>query len=280
MAQVHSQLAQVGSRSPRTTAALPLPSPFPMSGERPPVVQKDCWRGSVPDPLEMSLRNPSRSSDIHRACMAGDVAAVDVLLLNGEDIYKREAQRGYTPLHDAAGSGHLPVVELLLECRASANFVDFRGFTPLHEAAFMGHAAVVAALLSGGADADFRAQNETTPVQWARLNGHQEVLELLGDRLEKPDLVVTLHASREEPSGRRIIACVLMGGREVDVARVDPEQATFAELLTALALELRVPRHRVRVALASGRLLTSAEEADLLGRLLAGARSGAEDAEP
>eukprot|EP00930_Biecheleria_cincta_P089346 TRINITY_DN78632_c0_g1_i1.p1 TRINITY_DN78632_c0_g1~~TRINITY_DN78632_c0_g1_i1.p1 ORF type:complete len:250 (+),score=23.18 TRINITY_DN78632_c0_g1_i1:13-762(+) len=228
----------------------------------------DGWRGSVPDPTQMSLRNPAMCSAMHRACMAGDAAVVDILLLNGEDIYKRESLRGYTPLHDAACNGHVSVVGLLLECRADTNVVDFKGYTPFHEAAFMGHSPVVKALLSGGALAEVKAQNGTTPMDWALYSGHQAVMELVNESLQMAELVVTVHASREGDSGCWSIACTLLGGRKVDVSRIDPEQATLAELWSALALELSVPRPKLRLVTASGTLLMQVDETVLISAML------------
>jgi ankyrin repeat protein/serine/threonine protein kinase len=57
-----------------------------------------------------------------------------------------------TPLHEAAGRGHLEVVTALLAAKAGPNLQAQDGDTPLHRAASNGRAEIVAALLAGGAD--------------------------------------------------------------------------------------------------------------------------------
>ena len=67
-------------------------------------------------------------------------------------------QRGYTKLHDAAQSGNLDEVRVLLRAGKNPNHFDEGGCTPLHYAAEAGHAEVVKELLSSGVDVN--AQDE------------------------------------------------------------------------------------------------------------------------
>ena len=52
------------------------------------------------------------------------------------------SNNGCTPLHGAAGEGHIEVCKFLLEIGAEKNPRDNRGWTPLHWAAKNGHAEV------------------------------------------------------------------------------------------------------------------------------------------
>ena len=58
---------------------------------------------------------------------------------------------GWTPLHLAAGNGHLEVVKLLLEKSADVTVANNGGWTPLNSAASNGHNEMVKLLLEKGA---------------------------------------------------------------------------------------------------------------------------------
>ena len=60
----------------------------------------------------------------------GDLAVVEDLLANGDDINCRGAQNR-TPLHRAVGKGFDEIVKLLLDKGADVNLVDAGGLTPL-----------------------------------------------------------------------------------------------------------------------------------------------------
>ena len=53
-----------------------------------------------------------------------------------------------TPLHAASASGHLSVIQHLLEVGADASAVDMEGNTPVHDACLNGQDVVLAAILS------------------------------------------------------------------------------------------------------------------------------------
>ena len=53
-----------------------------------------------------------------------------------------------TPLHAASASGHLAVIQHLLEVGADASAVDMEGNTPVHVACLNGQDVVLAAILS------------------------------------------------------------------------------------------------------------------------------------
>jgi ankyrin repeat protein len=86
--------------------------------------------------------------EIRDAVTAGNLARLQKLLDNGVGLDNKDEDER-TPLHWAAGSGALEVVEFLVE-KASArlNVQDDAGWTPLMSAASAGHSEIVSFLLS------------------------------------------------------------------------------------------------------------------------------------
>lgn len=60
----------------------------------------------------------------------GDLASVEDLLAQGEDVNSRGAQNR-TPLHRAVGKGHNAVVQQLIRQGADISLIDQGGLTPL-----------------------------------------------------------------------------------------------------------------------------------------------------
>jgi len=84
-----------------------------------------------------------------------------------------------TPLHAAASSGHVDVVQFLLDKGADINSKDQYGQTPLHDAADNGQKRMAKFLLDNGADVDARMHNDFTPLYMAADGGHRDVVMLL-----------------------------------------------------------------------------------------------------
>ncbi|XP_076837514.1 ankyrin repeat domain-containing protein 49 [Brachyhypopomus gauderio] len=77
---------------------------------------------------------------------------------------------GYTPLHRASYSGHLPVVSALLDSGADLRARTVDGWTPLHSACRWGHTAVASCLLHRGAEVNAMTAGRLTPLQLAAGN--------------------------------------------------------------------------------------------------------------
>lgn len=77
-----------------------------------------------------------------------------LLLDQGACASTRNASDGSLPAHDAAASGHLDILQLLVEAAPEAvGWADTDGDTPLHNAARGNHGALVSWLLQKGASA-------------------------------------------------------------------------------------------------------------------------------
>jgi hypothetical protein len=88
---------------------------------------------------------------------------------------------GDTPLHHAAGEGHLATIKLLLELGANVHAQAKDGQTPLHYAAIAGCLETVHLLVEiGGSGAvDTQDAKKCTPLHYAASNGHDAVVSFL-----------------------------------------------------------------------------------------------------
>eukprot|EP00039_Didymoeca_costata_P012096 m.173056 g.173056 ORF g.173056 m.173056 type:complete len:145 (-) comp15380_c0_seq6:4604-5038(-) len=72
---------------------------------------------------------------IHLAAQQGDIASIEHLLAAGSSI-DAVGDILRTPLHRATLSGHLNVVQFLLERKADPNATDIKEYSPLHSAVY------------------------------------------------------------------------------------------------------------------------------------------------
>ncbi len=120
---------------------------------------------------------PRVSTALHRAALAGDVAAAEKAL--AEDDIEAQNTEGRTALHLASKYGHLKVVELLLESGAKVNASCYDGQTSLHLAAAAGNFNVVDVLLKAGAEVNTRDKDGNTPIHLAALSGREGTVSVL-----------------------------------------------------------------------------------------------------
>lgn len=109
---------------------------------------------------------------------------VEFLLRKKAEVDKPPPRAGAWPLHVAAGSGHVPMVKLLLKNRANAD-VTFETpnetVTPMHLAVIQNKAPMVRALLQGGARHRMGDQYERSHLHVAAGGGHKSMIEAFLD---------------------------------------------------------------------------------------------------
>ncbi|MBL8819896.1 MAG: ankyrin repeat domain-containing protein [Planctomyces sp.] len=88
-------------------------------------------------------------------------------------------QAGLTALHEAATSGHLHVVLVLLGCGARVDVTTEFGSTPLMCAAAFGQVDVARVLLACGADVNFHDKRGGTALDIANEKCEDEMAEFL-----------------------------------------------------------------------------------------------------
>lgn len=90
---------------------------------------------------------------------------------------------GFTPLHSAvaedAGPADKDIVRAVLDAGADPNARSASGGTPLHTAAFTGNIPILQMLLAAGGDPSIADDKGRTPLDVARERGHSEVAAML-----------------------------------------------------------------------------------------------------
>eukprot|EP00899_Mesostigma_viride_P011426 jgi/Mesvir1/20284/Mv19893-RA.1 len=147
----------------------------------------DRQLAEVTDTLKNVLE--CRKEALHKACVAGRLHAVKLLVAAGDDLNNRD-KAGRTALALAAGYGHLDILCLLLSHGADkdAKLEDPLEHNALHLAAFRGRLDVVRHLLEHeGMDAKARADGSRDLLFKAAEGGQLEVVRFL---LEEKDMDV------------------------------------------------------------------------------------------
>lgn len=113
-------------------------------------------------------RNNKGETQLHQACISGNVALVKRLLEQGHPTNVRD-NAGWLPLHEACNHGFKEIVELLLKSNGTAVINDkggttCDGITPIHDACSNGHLEIVELLLNKGANATLRTDTGETPL--------------------------------------------------------------------------------------------------------------------
>jgi ankyrin repeat protein len=115
---------------------------------------------------------------LQEAAASGSVPTVAMLLEHGHDPNHRNRD-GWSAIHSAAEEGHLDIVRLLLEAGADPNALSSYGTSPLHCAANGGHVSIVSLLLLAEVDALKSTCHGWTALHHATYMGHSDVVRVL-----------------------------------------------------------------------------------------------------
>ncbi|KAH6608121.1 hypothetical protein Trco_004434 [Trichoderma cornu-damae] len=126
----------------------------------------------------MSNTRNAQMVPLEEAAASGDLDTVQLLLDLGGDPNYRDRD-GWSAIHWAAEEGHLEIVRLLLNQGANVNAVSSYGTSPLHCAANGGHISVVSVLLLQQADPLKSTCHGWTALHHAAFMGHSHVVQLL-----------------------------------------------------------------------------------------------------
>lgn len=129
-------------------------------------------------PLADHLTHPL-ITPLSMAVMGGHIEAIKALLAAGEDINFRSPADGTTVLHFAAESGHVDMINFLVQSGADPDVGDLQLLTPLHRAIRVKQNASAEALIKNGANVNARTTINMTPLHSAAGNLNEEVVAML-----------------------------------------------------------------------------------------------------
>ncbi|XP_017881468.1 tonsoku-like protein [Ceratina calcarata] len=109
-------------------------------------------------------RNEKGETQLHVACINGNIEAAEKLLESGHATNVRD-HFGWTPLHEAANHNHIEIAKLLLKHGADiddSGSLMCQGVTPLHDAASCGNLAMMKLLIEHGANVQLKTNEDET----------------------------------------------------------------------------------------------------------------------
>lgn len=121
-------------------------------------------RSSVRGTSVFEKTNEKGETQLHIACIKGDISAVEKLLSSNHPTNIRD-NYGWSPLHEAANHGYVDIAELLLKHGANVNDPGgtfCKGVTPLHDAAYCGHFSIMQLLMQHGATVTLKTHDGDT----------------------------------------------------------------------------------------------------------------------
>jgi uncharacterized protein len=128
---------------------------------------------------KVEARTPHDESPLMIASLKGHLDMVRKLVDRDADVNKP----GWTPLHYAATSGHLAIMELLLEHHAFIDAQSPNGTTPLMMAAHYGTTAAVKLLLEAGADPHMKNQIGLSAIDFAHGGARPDAAALIASHI-------------------------------------------------------------------------------------------------
>ena len=131
--------------------------------------------------VKVEVRNDKDESVLMLAALKGYLPLVKQLVELDADVNKP----GWTPLHYAASTGQVAVIEYLLENSAYIDAESPNGSTPLMMAAMYGSPEAVKVLIQAGADLNIKNQLGLTALDFAVRGNRQNAKELIETGLQR-----------------------------------------------------------------------------------------------
>lgn len=131
--------------------------------------------------VKTEVRNDKDESVLMLAALKGYLSLVKKLVEHDADVNKT----GWTPLHYAASSGQVVVIEFLLDNSAYIDAESPNGSTPLMMAAMYGSPEAVKVLIQAGADLNIKNQLGLTALDFAVRGSRQNAKELIETGLQR-----------------------------------------------------------------------------------------------
>jgi len=109
----------------------------------------------------------------------GSIEAVSKAVAAGADVNKACEGSGWFPIHGAASSGSLEVLNFLVEKKANVNAMTLRHMQPIHLAAKEGDVPMLQRLVELQADVEAKNNMKKRPIHYACEACHRDVVQLL-----------------------------------------------------------------------------------------------------
>ncbi|XP_050441239.1 ankyrin repeat domain-containing protein 49-like [Adelges cooleyi] len=160
-----------------------------------------AWEQDIYDVDEDPDPRGTPEKEILWAAEQGDLILVKSLISKQKNLINVQDTDGYTPLHRASYSNHLPIVELLLRNGANPNARTTDQWTPLHSACKWNNVKCVSKLIEAGSDINAVTSGGISPLHLvAELADSHALLELL---LSQPNIQSDLNvhnSTADKPS--------------------------------------------------------------------------------
>lgn len=185
----------------------------------------------------VNSKNQSDESVFAIACKQGSLECVEYLLELGQrelryDPLNDRDDQYMTPLHAAAMTRHMRIIELLIENGADVNAQDKLDRVPLHYCCEMGLFEITKLLVEHNAKVNIVDAHNLTPLDYACCEGHDAIAAYLLDN------AATINdanepAERGAPTMSRLIATNRLSYNCLDMAIESDQSAVVEVLLTS-----------------------------------------------
>lgn len=115
---------------------------------------------------------------LHNAAASGDIQMLEYYLKQGHNP-NEQADSGWTPLLWACANGYPAIVKRLLDAGANPNISNILLISPLHYSARYGNLIIIKQLIDYGADINLQDGHGETPLAVATKNGNLKIVETL-----------------------------------------------------------------------------------------------------